>query len=186
MRNRKESVSPAVRRRRRLCAVYDWVHALTIALVAIILVFTFFMRVVSVEGDSMLPTLEGEDRLLLTALVSDYERGDIVVVDRYTDAPLIKRVIAVAGDTVEIDSACRLYINGVLQREDYIMGYTVHRDMNGPAMVPEGCVFVMGDNRTVSKDSRMEEIGMVSCKDVVGKVLFRVWPFRSFGSVYAE
>ena len=170
-------------RRKVLYSAYDLVQTLVTTLVAVVLLFTFLVRVVAVEGDSMLPTLETRDRLLLTAFGETYERGDIVVVDRYTDDPLIKRVIAVAGDMVEIDTEYRLYVNGVLQQEDYIQGYTVRRDMTGPVRVPAGHLFVLGDNRTVSKDSRMAEIGMVSCKDVVGKVLFRIWPPKGFGQV---
>ncbi|MBQ8683271.1 MAG: signal peptidase I [Clostridia bacterium] len=150
-------------------------HALVVSLVAIVLLFTFAVRIVAVDGDSMLPTLQDHDRLLLSCFADRYDAGDIVVVDRYTDDPLIKRVIAVAGDTVRIDNN-RLYINGIYQQEEYIIGYTVQRDLTEEVTVPAGCVFVMGDNRTISKDSRMHEIGMVSCKDIVGRVVCRVWP----------
>lgn len=172
------------RSRALMVSAYDWVQALVVSLVAIVLLFTFAVRVVAVDGDSMLPTLESNDRLLLSCFDTAYERGDIVVIDRYTDEPLIKRVVAVAGDTVRIDKNGDLYINDVYQDEPYITGYNVRRDFTEPATVPYGCVFVLGDNRTISKDSRMAEIGMVSCKDIVGKVLWRVWPLGAIGDVY--
>ena len=171
------------RNRKAMLAAYDWVQALVVALVGIVLLFTFAVRIVAVDGDSMLPTLRHRDRLLLSGITTDYTRGDIVVVDRYTDEPLIKRVVAVAGDTVRIDNN-RLFINEILQQEPYITGYTVQRDMTDTVTVPEGYVFVLGDNRTISKDSRMAEIGMVSCKDIVGRAVCRVWPLGAIGDVY--
>ncbi len=170
--------------RRILLTVYDWVSALVIALSVIVLLLTFFVRVVGVDGDSMLPTLTDEERLLLSYTDTSFERGDIVVVDRYTDEPLIKRVIAVAGDVVEITEERQLYINGELQQESYTQGFTVRRDMQGAVTVPEGHVFLLGDNRSVSLDSRSREVGLVSVKDIVGKVVLRLWPLSEFGSVY--
>ncbi len=172
--------------RRLVATLFDWVGAMVTALVVLVLLFTFIFRNVGVDGDSMQPTLQTGDRLLLSSLTNEYERGDIVVIDRYTDEPLIKRVIAVAGDTVEILSDNTLLINGIEQYEPYIQGYTVPRDMAGVVTVPEGRLFVMGDNRTTSKDSRLNEIGMVSVKDVVGKAIFRLWPLSSFGGVYTN
>lgn len=168
----------------RLVGIFDWVGAMVTALVVLVLLFTFLLRNVGVDGDSMLPTLQHGDRLLLTSLVDEYRPGDIVVVDRYTQKPLIKRVIAVAGDVVEIRLDGTLMINGVERHESYIQGANVRRDLDEPLTVPEGCLFILGDNRTISKDSRMNEVGCVSIKDVVGKVLYRLWPLSSIGSVY--
>lgn len=171
------------RNRRALITAYEWISAMVMAMVMISVLVTFVVRLVMVDGPSMLPTLQNGDRLLLTGASDVYKPGEIVVVDRYTEDPLIKRVVAVPGDVVEITPSCELMVNGKVQNEPYIQGATVPRDMTGPQKVPEGCVFVLGDNRSVSKDSRMEEVGMVSVKDIVGKAVFRLWPPASFGRI---
>lgn len=169
--------------RRAAIAVYDWMGAVVAALIAIVVVLTYVLRVVGVDGDSMVPTLQDEDRLLLTYNSSHYAQGDIIVIDRYSEEPLIKRVIAVGGDTIEIVNT-KVYVNDVELAEPYIQGTTVARDLKGKTVVPAGYLFVMGDNRSISKDSRMEEIGLISVKDVVGKARWCIWPPASFGSIY--
>jgi len=169
--------------RRAAIAVYDWIAAVVVALIAIVLVLTYILRVVGVDGDSMVPTLLDGDRLLLTYAEAKYDQGDIVVIDRYNNEPLIKRVIAVGGDTIEIVDT-QVYVNNVMLVEPYINGTTIARDMNKKVVVPSGYVFVMGDNRTVSKDSRMNEIGLISEKDIVGRARWCIWPPTSFGSIY--
>ena len=120
----------------------------------------------------------------MTVQNRSFDVGDIVVVDRYTEDSLVKRVVAKGGDTLTITDSYHVYVNGELLEEPYTRGVTVPRDIKGPVVIPEGCYFVMGDNRTVSKDSRMNEIGIVSEKDIVGKVVFRFWPLDSAGGVY--
>lgn len=164
-------------------SLYDWMGTLVVALCVFVLLFAFAVRVITVDGSSMLPTLEDGDRLLLSVTDTHYTRGDIVVVDRYTDEPLIKRVIAVGGDTVSIDADGRVFINGKYVYENYIQGETILRDFSGEVKVPQGYLFIMGDNRTISKDSRSAEIGLVSVKDVVGKAVFCVWPLQSLGKI---
>lgn len=164
--------------------VYDIGDTAVFALICIVLLFTFLIRVVGVEGDSMNNTLKTQDRLLL--LVAGYtpERGDIVVVDRYTQEPLIKRVIALEGDVIDIDPETHaVSVNGEVLDEPYISTQTDLKDFSGPQKVPEGMVFVMGDNRTYSKDSRTAEIGFVEASDIVGRAVFRIWPFGSAGAL---
>ena len=169
--------------RRIVRSLFDWVGTLVAALCVFALLFAFVVRVVGVDGSSMQPSFEDGDRLLLSVMDTKYARGDVVVVDRYTDEPLIKRVIAVGGDTISIDGDGRVYINGKYVYEGYIQGETVLRDFSGEVKVPQGYLFIMGDNRTVSKDSRSAEIGLVSEKDVMGKAVFCVWPLQSFGKI---
>ena len=121
----------AVRQRRAAAPVYDWIGAMIVALVVLVLLFVTVLRVVGVDGDSMVPTLHDRDRLLLSCVDRHYETGDIVVIDRYTREPIIKRVIAVAGDTVWIDEEQRLFVNGEQRREPYIQGANVPRDLTG-------------------------------------------------------
>lgn len=169
--------------RRVVFSVYDWVGTAVVALAVFSLLLAYVFRVVVVDGDSMLPTLNDGDRLLLSATDTSYEYGDIVVIDRYTDEPLIKRVIAVGGDTVIITDKGTVYVNGVELDEPYIQGQTVLFDFKGEIKVPDNALFVLGDNRSISKDSRKAEIGCVSVKDVVGKAVLCVWPLPSFGKL---
>ena len=164
----------------------EWYDALAMAVAIIALVFTFGVRIVKVDGHSMDHTLSDGERILINLLKApDY--GDIVVVDGYTDygKPLVKRVIAKGGDTVSIDYATgTVAVNGEVLQEDYIaeptyLGY----DVQFPYTVPEGTVFVMGDNRNQSLDSRSTYVGCIDERDILGKVLVCFMPFTDFGVV---
>ena len=173
-------------RRRLAVSAYDWVSTLVISLLTPVIAFTFFLRIVRVDGDSMVNTLHHEDRLLLFTAVSEYQRGDIVVVDRYTIEPLVKRVIAVGGDTIKIDRDGYVYLNGSLLSEPYAAQFTPQKDCTETVVVPTGYVFLMGDNRPGSLDSRSDEIGLVLEKDLVGKAIFRLSPLPDFGGIYGN
>ena len=167
-----------------LSALYDWIEAAALALIAVVVVFTFFLRNVEVRGPSMQETLHTGDRLLVTHLFYEPSHGDIVVINRYTEEPLIKRVIAVGGDSIEIDPYTgQVLLNGEVLEEPYVSAATPANDMTGTVLVPEGYVFVMGDNRLNSKDSRSREIGLVNEKDIVGEAVFRLWPLSKMGGL---
>ena len=165
---------------------YEWIDAAVFSLVVVVLVFTFLCRIVGVDGSSMKTTLMDRDLLILSVLPYTPERGDIVVINRYTKEPLIKRVIGVAGDTVEIDEEQhRVRINGVLRDEPYIHVPTYPEGMAGKTVeIPDGKVFVLGDNRVASLDSR--SIGLIDEGDILGKAVFRILPFDRIGSIYEE
>lgn len=173
-------------RRRLAVTAYEWVSTLVISLLVLVIAFTFFLRIVRVDGDSMDNTLQDGDQLLMLTAVSDYQRGDIVVVDRYTIEPLVKRIIAVGGDTIKIDENGLVYLNGSLLSEPYAAEFTPQKGCTEAVVVPDGYVFLMGDNRLVSKDSRSEEIGLVLEKDLVGKAVFRLSPFSTLGGIYGN
>ncbi|MBR2582953.1 MAG: signal peptidase I [Oscillospiraceae bacterium] len=181
----KEQVSPELQARRE---AYDWIQSLISALLICVLVFVFVMRIMDVHGTSMVPTLHNGDKVLVSDLFYEPARGDIVVFkkDGYDDnKALVKRVVAVAGDVVNIDfDRGIVYINGEAAEEDYIDVLTTTKiDFIGPQTVPENCLFVLGDNRNASTDSRDKRIGMVDKRLVVGKVLLVIYPFNSFGGV---
>ena len=181
----KEQVSPEVQARRE---AYDWIQSLISALLICVLVFVFVVRIMDVNGSSMVPTLKNGDKVLVSGLLYEPDRGDIVVFkkDSYNDnKALVKRVIAVAGDTVNIDFDNGIvYVNGEAIEEAYLDGSTNNKlDFIGPQTVPENCLFVMGDNRNASTDSRDKRIGMVDKRLVIGKVLLVVYPFSDFGGV---
>jgi signal peptidase I len=172
-------------------SAYDWIEIIGISLAAVLVFLTFFARITTVVGDSMLPTLHEGERLFVICAGYEPEKGDIVVVQddkSIIDYPIVKRIIATGGDTVEFDFANWLvYVNGEQLEEDYInkFEYESMRSYGcaGKVTVPEGYVFVMGDNRNGSTDSRDSRLGFVSNDDVIGKVAFRIAPINKFGKV---
>ncbi len=156
------------------------------ALVASILVLTLICRTGVVEGGSMLPTMHSGDRYIISDLFYTPEAGDIVVFRpeiEGEDELWIKRVIAVEGQTVYIDpDTYRVYVDNQLLDEPYLNGMgTIPHTTQNPITVPEGCVFVMGDNRAISHDSRYEDLGCVEVRQLAGRVILRFWPLNSFG-----
>lgn len=168
--------------------VYDWIQCIVAALIICVILFSFFFRLVDVIGSSMYPTLEDADKIIVSNLFYTPKQGDIIVFrkDSYKDEPLVKRIIAVEGQTVDIDFARGIvYVDGEALDEPYINEPTMqHLDFLGEITVPEGCVFVMGDNRNHSTDSRDDRIGCVDVGYIMGKVYFTVFPIKNFGSDY--
>lgn len=169
---------------------FEWGEALVISLTVIVLLFTFAVRLIGVDGSSMVPTLQDRDKVILlnNLLYHDPQKGDVVVLAKksFQDGqPIVKRVIATGGDTVDIDfTAGEVFVNGEKLNEPYINEPTHEQlTMSFPQTVPEGCIFVMGDNRNRSTDSRDVSIGMVDTRYVLGHVLARVLPVKSIGAV---
>ena len=161
--------------------MYDWIYSLIIALIICVIIFAFFIRIIDVVGTSMNPTLNNNDKMLVSGLLYEPSVGDVVVFkkDEYDpDKALVKRVIAVEGQEINMDfDKGIVYINGQPIVEDYILEPTMNKlDFIGPKTVPEGCVFVMGDNRNASVDSRKTEIGMVDTRLILGKAYFVIYP----------
>lgn len=159
---------------------FDIVSSFFMALIIILFCFTFAFRIANVEGRSMVPTLYDGDWLVVSGRQS-FERGDIVIVTQPNDRnePLVKRVIAVGGDNIDINfTTGEVFINGEKIDEPYIKEPTKRSfDVQFPYPVPEGYVFVMGDNRNDSLDSRSSEIGCIDERYILGKAVFRVLPF---------
>lgn len=161
--------------------VYDWLDSLIYAMILILLIFTFIFRVVGVNGESMKPTLSNGDWLAVSSVPGEIKKGDIVVITQPNslNEPLIKRVIAKGGDTVSIDFIEGIVtVNGVAQYEPYIADKTERMgDFVYPIVVPEGHIFVMGDNRNESLDSRFKTIGYIDERYVLGIAQVRILPF---------
>lgn len=179
-------VSPAVR------SAMEWVETIVMAVVLVAVAFTFVARVITVDGVSMEPTYYNGDRVLVTKLAGQARQGDVVIVVGALEEPIIKRVVATEGQTVDFDPELgEVTVDGqplpgsVFGIED---GITFVPDLPGmvmefPQTVPEGCVFVLGDNRDNSTDSRFVTVGMVDQRNILGKVVFSLYPFSKIGFV---
>ena len=187
MRREKKSSEEEAPKGRFHSELFDWGEALILSLTIVILVFVFGVRIIGVEGSSMVPTLQNGNQLLVSNLFYTPEKGDIVILtkDSFMTSPIVKRVIATEGDTVDIDfETGEVSVNGEVLDETYIAEKTqTHFDMDFPQTVPEGCIFVMGDNRNHSTDRRCEALGMVDTRYVIGKVLMRIYPLNEVGTV---
>ena len=164
-------------------SLFDFASIIMTGIIAIALVFTFFFRTATVSGRSMQPTLNGGDMLMVTAFDNTHEAGDIVVITQPNafNEPIIKRIIAVGGQTVDIDfDKGIVYIDGEPEKVTYSLGAPTNEreDFRGPVTIPEGYLFVMGDNRNGSLDSRSTTIGMVEEEYVLGRVITRILPFE--------
>lgn len=186
----KNSLNQKRERELRRNEVYDWVEAFVTALIIIVLVLGFVVRSVTVQGRSMEPTMHEGDRLLVLMSLDDPEYGDIVVIDRSTsgEPPIIKRVIGKPGDMMFIDFVKHeVWRNDEKLDEPYINEPTAETgDVEFPVRVPEGAVFVMGDNRNHSLDSRTTEIGMVDTRKIMGKAALRFYPLNAVGVVMPD
>ncbi len=168
--------------------IFDWVGNITFILGAIVIIFIFVFRIVGVDGESMMPTLHHKDWLVISDLFYEPEQGDIVVLskDSFLDGKMIvKRVIATENQTVDIDFKKGIvYVDGKELPEPYIAEPTRRNiSMVFPATVPENCVFVLGDNRNHSADSRDASLGMVHESCILGRLLLRILPISAFGAV---
>ena len=163
---------------------YEWVQALVYSVLTVVVIFTFGVRLIGVDGRSMVPTLQDGDRLLVAnpMFYDDFKYGDIVVLTKesFLTEPIVKRVIAVGGQTVDIDfDSGSVYVDGKLLNEDYINELTFTTDgTEFPVTVLEGSIFVMGDNRNHSNDSRDVRLGTVDTRHVIGKAMVLVFPGR--------
>lgn len=162
--------------------VLDWLGSLFTALVVVLLVMTFGFRIINVDGKSMESTLIDSDKVVITNLFYTPHPGDIVIISHAVEypKPLVKRVIATAGQELRLDyDNNAVYVDGVKLDEPYIQGITVPGDipseeLNG--VVPEGKVFVMGDNRSISLDSRYRQIGFIDESYIIGKAQLDIIP----------
>lgn len=167
----------------------EWVVSIVTALLAVLIIRSFFFTIIRVDGTSMTDTLQNNDRLFVTVLdmkLHGPDRFDVVIT-HYDDTrkEYVKRVIGLPGDTLEVRSGV-LYVNGEAYEEPFlsperIVNYSLPQYDFGPIEVPEGSYFVMGDNRDNSRDSR--RVGFLSEDKIVGKVRYIIWPLNRIGSV---
>ena len=189
---------------------YEWIESFVVAALAVVILFTFVLRIVGVDGPSMYSTLENKDRVVISHFMFKPKNGDIIVTTQPTDIPgiksdrpLIKRIIATGGQKIEVDyDSNTVYVDGVAQDEPYINRTGILDPERGlkssdpddpmlnrgdnteyPYYVPEGKVFVMGDNRNNSMDSRSPDVGLIDEKYILGKLIIRLYPINRFGIV---
>lgn len=162
-------------------SVFHWLYAIVGVFFVFVIVWTLFFNVVSVEGDSMKPTLRSGDKVLMSTFNYIPEQGDIIAVSMPgEESMLIKRVIATENQTVDIDYRNgSVTVDGVILDEKYVteLGSKIPNEIAYPYTVPSGCVFVLGDNRAESNDSRNVYIGSIDENRIVGKAVLRLYPF---------
>ncbi|MBQ3015719.1 MAG: signal peptidase I [Clostridia bacterium] len=169
-------------------SVFDFVELFIFSLAAVLLITTFFFRHSVVDGSSMEKTLFHGEHIIVSKLFYEPERGDIIVCEDYSvyDKPLVKRIIGIPGDTVKVvnefwGDKTRVYVNGEELKEDYIYLDGPDFPLDKTWIVGDDEVFVMGDHRNVSKDSR--ELGTIKIDSIIGKALIRFYPFDNFGKI---
>ena len=180
--------------------IFEWLEIIVAAIAVVIILFTFVFKVITISGDSMLNTLHHGEKILISNLFYEPKRGDIVVISRNTDNStkltsqetcIIKRIIATEGQVVDIDFKTGVVsVDGIDLSEDYTYTKTnVKGDIEFPVIVPEGHVFVLGDNRNNSSDSRFSTLGyngMVDERNILGRAVIRILPFDRFGVLLNE
>ena len=182
--------------------LFDWIEVLVHAILAVVLCFSFLFRIATIDGDSMMNTLVEGERVVINNIFYTPKAGDIVVISRNKqndvydnnpqDKPIIKRIIATEGQSVDIDFEQGIvYVDGVELDEPYTKPMQPYEkyakyDIQFPVTVDEGCVFVLGDNRPVSLASRSSQIGeygMIDTRYILGHAVFRVFPFNKIGKI---
>lgn len=171
-------------------SVFEWLEEFVIAVSVIVLLLSFVVRIVTVSGSSMEPNYYHNDRLIITAHSGGIKEGDVIVVVDALNEPIIKRVVATEGQIVDLDQETGVvYVNGIARDESKYgieNGITfIHPNavdpLEFPLTVPENHIFVLGDNRKVSNDSRYGEIGLIDERKVLGKAIFDIYPFDKIG-----
>ena len=169
-------------------SVILYLHDLFFLMSLMLVIFLLVFRLIIVKGDSMKMTLLDGDYLLLLSnmFYNEPSEGDIVVISKKSfdnGSPIVKRIIATEGQTVDIDFEQGIvYVDGMALKEDYINNLTqTEEGLRFPVTVDENCVFVLGDNRRVSKDSRSPEIGLIDEREILGKAIFLLWPGNDEG-----
>lgn len=166
--------------------IYEWVGEILIAVAIVSVLFSFFFRVVTVYGTSMQPNFHGDDKLIVSSFIYNLKQGDVIVATDVLEEPIIKRIIAVGGQTVDIDNEKGIvYVDGkALDESAYIKDTQTFalgsNKISFPITIDEGCYFVLGDNRGVSKDSRFVDVGQISSENILGEVKARISPISDF------
>ncbi len=176
--------------------LFEWLDVISVALIIVVVLFSFVFKVVKISGDSMLQTLHSGEMVILTDFSYTPKAGDIVVISRNIEnsaetinesqGPIIKRVIATENQRVKIENG-KVYVDGNALKEDYLTySYTHPGDLTEEVTVPKGHIFVLGDNRPNSHDSRSCRLGnngMIDSRYVLGHAVYRVLPFEKFGKI---
>lgn len=178
----EEELKRETYRRRYNRALRSTIYTLVTVAAVAVLVATLFLPVLRIYGTSMAPTTTDGD-IVVAVKGGDFDRGDIIAF-WFNNKILVKRVIARAGEWVDIDEAGNVSINGDPLEEPYLTEKALGEcDIELPYQVPDGRLFVMGDHRATSSDSRTTAVGCVAEEQIVGKLVFRVWPLAGFGTL---